>query len=306
MKELTLLEKLRAFALLVGLTLLVSAASTITSTTSVNYEDINVAPIQTPTQPVDAPQNVPVDIPQPTCLSPENTIGDVDNNVDANFYRKGYETERSVARVNLGYGYGTGWLIGDCLFITNNHVIGSRQAAENAVIEFDYMLGDDGKPTVPDSYKVRKGGVFITNAYLDYTIIELEGNPGRIYGSIDLSKATNVDIDSRLNIIGHPEGGVKNTAVQDNKVVSIVNGDFIRYTTDSKGGSSGSILATNAFEPVALHTSGSTYFNQGTLLTSIVADLKLKLTDTSEGSVLAQLGLVTNNPTPTQVTSTIY
>jgi S1-C subfamily serine protease len=80
-----------------------------------------------------------IDIAQPTILawrggapSPEKIIGSESTLVPISFLERGLERARSVARIRMLNGFGTGFLIREDVLVTNNHVIGTLAEARSA------------------------------------------------------------------------------------------------------------------------------------------------------------------------------
>lgn len=107
-----------------------------------------------------------------------------DNNLlPVHFLEEGANKQRSVARVarkNPAGGWGTGWLVGRDILMTNNHVIPSKQSANALRAEFNYQFDVDGSAEVPDTYDFDPDGFFYTNPTLDFTLIKLTCKPFRL------------------------------------------------------------------------------------------------------------------------------
>lgn len=191
--------------------------------------------------------------------------------------------------------FGTGWLIGPKHIITNWHVVRARSSGmpepvaddvaaqvKDATVEFDYV--EDGVTVVKATAIALAHG----NPMLDYAIIELDAAPaGR--DPIPLSGAGIViDADNPFaaNVIQHPGGSPRQYAIRNN-LAAVVKDNDLAYFTDTAGGSSGSPVCNDQWLAVALHKASTTRFgdltfqgkktrwiNVGTLMTTIIADLK--------------------------------
>jgi endonuclease G len=196
-------------------------------------------------------------------LSQERIVGSSDL-VDINYLELAISMGRGVSRVQIGGGFGTGFLMGPGLAMTNHHVIQDESDARRAIFQFDYQ-DNASKDLLPrQDFAVDLTKFFLTNADLDFTIVALvplstKGQPLDAYPWIKLigetGKAENGD---PINIIQHPRGGLKQIAFRENKIIDIPQGkkEFLYYTTDTEPGSSGSPCFNDQWELVALHHSG--------------------------------------------------
>lgn len=173
--------------------------------------------------------------------------------------------------------YGTGFMIGQGLLLTNNHVINSREAAEFAYLDFNYQLGEDGKLLPAYRFRINNKGLFITSdsdSGLDFTLIEVipdvvngksldDFGWNRLFG--ERGKAVTGEA---MVVIQHPQGEVKKVALRNNKLLSIFE-DFLQYETDTLQGSSGGLVCNISLEVVALHHSSVPKKDQqGNILTT--------------------------------------
>lgn len=102
-----------------------------------------------------------------------------DNNLlPVHFLEEGATKQRAVARVAkkspAGAGWGTGWLVGRDILITNNHVIGTKQKAKELRAEFNYQFAVDGTAEAADIYDFDPDGFFYTNPSLDFTLVKIK------------------------------------------------------------------------------------------------------------------------------------
>ncbi|MDQ3704203.1 MAG: serine protease [Chloroflexota bacterium] len=188
---------------------------------------------------------------------------------------------RSVAYIGLHTGSGTGFLVTPDLMITNNHVIPSADLLSETVFRFNYEENWKGEAQPAAEYRAKPGGVFHTSQPLDYTVVQLDGEPGRTWGWLPL-KARDVQKDERINIIQHAAGQPKKISLQNN-LVEYVGGNVAQYVTSTLPGSSGSPVFNDRWEVVALHHAGgnlpepttrrSFFRNEGILILRVLADL---------------------------------
>ncbi len=243
-----------------------------------------------------------------------------DNLVPIVFLEKGVSSSKPVGRVTLtlpheglgaGKGWGTGFLVGDSIFMTNNHVIPDKDFARKVEVHFNAQTDVRGRPLPIDPFEFDAESLFLTDPDLDFTLIRLKPSDridsatsrqvsaGASWGRLKLNSTILFAEDLPVNIIQHPLGGSKEVALQDNLIAK--NGvfvDVIRYTTDTQPGSSGSPVFNNSWELVALHhaageeKNGEFLNNEGIRIDRIVQFLKSKLENDPRGLlVLQELGL---------------
>jgi V8-like Glu-specific endopeptidase len=171
------------------------------------------------------------------------------------FLEIGLQRARSVARVVLENGsLGSGFIMPNNLFVTNNHVLQSRDDAENAIIQFNYQKTTQGLDLAPIDFHLAPGDIFITSPEDDWTVVSIRGNANAGWGAIDIA-AVDVKATDRVNIIQHPGGGHKQIALYHN-IVAYVDDRRIQYLTDTMPGSSGSPVFDSQWKVVGLHHSG--------------------------------------------------
>jgi len=207
------------------------------------------------------------------------------------FLEQGLKVARSVAYIGVRTSEeswsGTGFLIAPDLMLTNNHVIPNSDVLINTLFRFNYEENFSGEAQTPREYRAKSNGIFHTDKDLDYTIVELEGEPGTEWGYLPLS-AKDIRRNSRVNIIQHPMGRPKEISFQNN-FVEYVGGNIVQYITSTLPGSSGSPVLNDVWEVVALHHAGGNmpepttqrrYFrNEGIWIGSILANLPSEFKD---------------------------
>jgi endonuclease G, mitochondrial len=188
-----------------------------------------------------------------------------------NFLDRGRRAAAAVCRIKLpmsgGFAYGTGFLVGPRLLITNNHVLASPEEASQAEAEFAYEHDVDGVLSNPVQFNLRPGEMFYTDSALDFTFVAVApfsdgGVPLERFGWVPLIPASGKAVGGEwVSIIQHPNGEPKQIAIRASQVVSLdpamvpgVNLDhFIHYSTDTEPGSSGSAVFNDQWQVVAIH-----------------------------------------------------
>ncbi len=179
------------------------------------------------------------------------------------FLESGMICARSVARVKLANGeLGSGFLIKDNFFITNNHVIPDIDRAITALIQFNYQQGLTGNDLPPVDFHTAPDQGFATSVEYDWTLVKLEGDANTTWGAISLNPVA-IHANDRVNIIQHPGGGPKQIALYHN-IVTYADDNLVQYLTDTLPGSSGSPVFDSQWRVVALHHSGGWIVEPGT------------------------------------------
>jgi len=234
--------------------------------------------------------------------------------VDISFLELARIAGNSVGRITFhnSQPQGTGFMISDELFLTNNHVISGPHHAKNFRVQFDYELDVNDSILPVTSFALDPDKFFLTDPTenLDFTIIAIGE---RIQGEKTLADfgysplLDNGDkhvISEFVNIIQHPAGHFKQIVLRENQLEERFD-DYLYYTADTLGGSSGSPVFNDQFEVIALHHWGGsskptgpggkheTDINEGVRISSIVSKLKSKKKD-FEGNQLRLLESILN------------
>lgn len=184
----------------------------------------------------------------------ENTLRDI------RVLELALDASQAVLRIS-GVTTGSGFLAGPRLVMTNNHVIGSRQAAQQSMFTFNYQLNRQLQPMQAFTTRALPDGFFYTNPDLDFTVLEIEEVPAAAQ-PLSLSPQR-LRRDERVNIIQHPGGHYKKFSMQNN-FVAYADARDIQYLTSTEPGSSGSPVFDNEFIVVAIHHSGGNLLEPGT------------------------------------------
>jgi V8-like Glu-specific endopeptidase len=199
--------------------------------------------------------------------------------------------------------YGTGFLVGPDLVMTNYHVADKlrgkpTRGASAVVFRFDYVFGPDGR-------SVRKGRVysladdwlvFSSPAHkLDYALVRLNGRPGcdpvggkRLRGYLEPAAHEFVE-NENIIIFQHPSGRPLSHKIGN--VTRAVDGDWVRYSVNTEGGSSGSPCTTEDLRVVAIHHYGFPHYNRGVRFSAILRHLKANRSRLRARGVTGLLGL---------------
>jgi endonuclease G, mitochondrial len=164
-----------------------------------------------------------------------------------------------VARPD-GSPWGSGFLVANRLFLTNNHVIANPLQADEFVVEFEYELDTQRRTKTPTRFRFAPENVFLTSNQddLDFTLIAIGS---RIDGPRSLEElgycllSESPDrhtIGEYVNIIQHPDGRYKEIVLRENRLVWRSD-NVLHYIADTQPGSSGSPVFNDQWQPIALH-----------------------------------------------------
>ena len=161
-------------------------------------------------------------------------------------------------------GIATGFLVSDCLLLTNHHVFPSRDDCHGFAANFNCYYYDRALKINDGSFfEIDSELFYVSDEKLDFALvgvksIGLKGETLTDFGKVRLIEATGkTETGMPVNIIQHPGGGPRMYAVTNNRLVDILDEDsYLHYETDTARGSSGSPVFNNDWELLALHHSG--------------------------------------------------
>jgi Trypsin-like peptidase domain len=222
--------------------------------------------------------------------------------------------ERQICRIVIqGWdkAYGTGFLVGADVVMTNYHilkdVIDGEIPSSRVSLYFDYKLKEDGtaletgsKHQVADDWLLDHSEHSdldrqnteqcddVDERYLDYALLRLKKEAGEEHvggvkrGWIDILELEyGFQPGTALLILHHPGGGPLTFDLDTRSIIEVnTNKTRVRYTTNTKNGSSGAPCFTANWELVAIHQSGdpdfthSAKYNQGIPIATILRRLK--------------------------------
>ena len=182
------------------------------------------------------------------------------------FLPRGARVAATVARITLldqgrELPLGTGFLVSPRLLMTNNHVLPTASAASGVVVEFGAELDIDNLPRTPSRWSLDPVTVFLTDEHLDVSIVlvapDAQGrSAGEVFGWNRLmAQQGKIVTGEAMNVIGHPNGRLKEIAIRNN-LLQLILDDFLHYSTDTEPGNSGSPLFNDQWEIVGLHHAG--------------------------------------------------
>ncbi|MCA1510185.1 DNA/RNA non-specific endonuclease [Bradyrhizobium sp. NBAIM01] len=201
----------------------------------------------------------------------------VRNFLSVEFLARGIQASRRVGRILIDTGgglraRGTGFLIGNGVVLTNEHVLRTQEQAATCFIQMDYEQNRFAPNPQPQLFAFEPDRLFLNSRNLDFAIVAVapRSNQGAgidQYGWLALNEAQGkitVTPDDFVNIIQHPLGREKEVVVRDNRLLDLSTssqeanslGPFLHYEADTEKGSSGSPVLNDQWEVVALHHTG--------------------------------------------------
>lgn len=184
---------------------------------------------------------------------------------------------------------GTGWIFGEArkVFLTNHHVLPIREAAATARLEFEYQR-DLLRNTTSTGHvmHLRPEKLFLTSPTLkhkglDYTAVALNEQAPEDLGFLEYKAGNSADFASLVYVVQHPGGDPKAYVVNHNRKINL-NEQYLTYTCDTKGGSSGSPLFDENLNLIGIHHIGNhqvevdgqkLYTNLGSRMEVVITDL---------------------------------
>ena len=103
-------------------------------------------------------------------IANERIIGE-DDLQDLNYLELALAVARSVARIRLGGGAASGFLVAPGVLLTNNHVFPSAAAALRSTAQFDYQAPSPDRPTQVHSFGLDPARFFFTDEFLDFSFV---------------------------------------------------------------------------------------------------------------------------------------
>jgi endonuclease G len=197
---------------------------------------------------------------------------------------------------------GSGFMISDRLFLTNNHVIAHSAEARQFLVEFNHELDVEGRPKATTRFELAPEELFLTNAedQLDFTVVAIGE---RVSGAGDLldfgycpliASGDKHVLGEFVNVVQHPEGNYKQVVLRENQLVTRFD-TVLHYMADTMPGSSGSPVFNDQWEVIALHHWGEPFtedvlpdgrrdVNEGIRISAIVNALESEKRNVSRAS----------------------
>lgn len=180
------------------------------------------------------------------------------------FLEAGLLAARAVGRIEImGTGlFGTGFLVGDRLLLTNHHVLPALALAGATVVTFGHEEQKFGTPSVPADFALEPARFWLTDSEHDFTLVALSaqsdlGVPLDSFGWHPLQEEGKILEGHPVAIVQHPQGRPKTIALHNSYFLIVDNASpddqFCWYSGDTERGSSGSPVFNRDWQVVALH-----------------------------------------------------
>lgn len=197
-------------------------------------------------------------------LGQERLTGVSNDLLSIEFFEEGLIAAQSVGKLTVGgISFGTGFLVGNGMLMTNHHVLATPDEASLSQLDMDFEANRIGAAKSVETYELDPERFFITDKDFDFTIVAVRstsqnGRPISDFGFLPLIAGEGKILIGRpVNLIQHPNGGTKSVVVHDSRFMYLENGGAVDrycwYSSDTEPGSSGSPVFNNRWEVVALH-----------------------------------------------------
>ncbi len=177
---------------------------------------------------------------------------------EINWLQKATTASKAICKVLLPSGKaGTGFLLKGGYLMTNYHVLTTRKQVQNAKIILDYRVDAQNRALPNREYSLSDEVFLRSNELeLDFSLTKIVASTQDLsdYGYLQLDTFADPQIDEKVNIIQHPEGGSMKIALPD-KTISVWK-QYLFYLADTKPGSSGSPVFNQDWKVIALHHAG--------------------------------------------------
>lgn len=235
-----------------------------------------------------------LDILTPSEKDLERVLGTQEYIYKTSWMQKGLNVAKSVCRVVLPDGKnGTGFILEGGYLLTNHHVLYSQTRIKEAKIEFNYEEDIRGILQNTSTYFLDETDCVLSPlTKYDYVYVKIKDPDNTLsqWGFLEIDDFSVPQIEDAVNIIQHPESGVKQIALTYNWVIGMWQHRLF-YRTDTKKGSSGSPVLNAEWKVIALHHAGADEkegglvinengdrmaANEGILIKYIMNDIKLR------------------------------
>ena len=198
-------------------------------------------------------------------LGLQRLIGPTNDILSIEFFEVALNASKAVGRISKMFGaeYGTGFLTGHGLIVTNHHVLPNADDARQSEFELGVEANRIGPAKRSKVLSFDPDRFFLTDKAHDLTLVAVldpldEDPPIESFGwHVLLEEQGKIRKGDVINIIQHPRGQEKKTVVHNSHFLHLEDATdadlYCWYTGDTQKGSSGSPVFNNRWEVVALH-----------------------------------------------------
>jgi endonuclease G len=197
-------------------------------------------------------------------LGQEATIGKTSDILSVEFLEIGQLAARPIGRISImdGFRFGTGFLVGEGLLLTNHHVLDTEGTALNSVVEFNYEEHKFGTALPVAEFLFEPDRFWLTDKEFDFTLVAVSpsdtlGIAVDSFGWHPLHGEGKILERMPVNIVHHPDGDPKSISVHNSYFLLAENNTasehYCWYTGDTREGSSGAPVFSRFWDIVALH-----------------------------------------------------
>jgi endonuclease G, mitochondrial len=168
-------------------------------------------------------------------------------------------------------GFASGFMVTPGLLLTNFHVFPDAASAHGTGANFLHEVDEHGLQ-VGLTFAIDAERFYIGDGDLDFALVAVNstavtGESIEDLGAIALSEATSKILKGYpVEVIQYPDGGAKQYAIKNNRLLDVLDEGFIHYETDTLEGSSGSPAFSEAWELVGLHHAGIPEVRDGNII----------------------------------------
>jgi V8-like Glu-specific endopeptidase len=173
------------------------------------------------------------------------------------FLELGKLAARTVARVNAGSSFGTGFMVSPSLLLTTNRILPEPDIAAKTTVDFDYEL-TAGELKQPHTFKLEPDRFFLTNAKLDFTLVHVADRSTDLVPLSDFGfnrlngELGKILCGESINIVHYPGGGLKSVLLRSGVLRDYVD-NFLHYEAATSAGSLGAPIFNDQWEVIGLH-----------------------------------------------------